>query len=77
MFHKKDKQLNLYPHEFRIHIYNLHQLYLNNYRSKKGFIGFSVVIDYVNKLHVSQQMYVLNNKFKTREIGCIKKLLPL
>ena len=61
-FIKKEKNLKEYNFEYKIHMYKLHEIfknYPNNFRIK---IDKKKVIDYVNSLHPSQQMFVINYK---------------
>lgn len=67
-FIKKEKTLLEYPEQYRTHMFHLHQLYLNEYREKKLFINLTVVINYVNNLHPSQQMFSLNYPMRKRYI---------
>ena len=48
-------------------MFHLHQLYMNDY-CKKILINLSVVINYVNNLHPSQQMFSLNYSLRKRYI---------
>jgi len=64
---KKEKPLLEYPEQYRTHMFHLHQLYMNEY-SKKVLINLSVVINYVNNLHPSQQMFSLNYSLRKRYI---------
>lgn len=70
-FIKKEKSLLEYPEQYRTHMFKLHQLYLNEYREKKLFINLTVVINYVNNLHPSQQMFSLNYQMRKRYIDLI------
>jgi hypothetical protein len=65
---KKEKSLIEFPKQFRSIMYQLHQLYLNDLRDKKLFVTKQVVIDYINGLHQSQQMYFLNYNFRKNQI---------
>ena len=69
---KKEKPLLEFPEQFRTHMFHLHQLYINEY-SKKVLINLGVVINYVNNLHPSQQMFSLNYSFRKRNIDLISK----
>jgi hypothetical protein len=65
---KKEKPLIEFPKQFRSIMYQLHQMYLNDLREKKLFVTKQVVIDYINGLHQSQQMYFLNYNFRQNQI---------
>jgi hypothetical protein len=67
-FIKKEKSLVEYPDQYRNHMFHLHQLFLNEFREKKLFINLPVVINYVNNLHPSQQMFSLNYPLRKRYI---------
>ena len=56
---KKEKPLGEFPKQFRTHMYNLHQHYLQ-IRPDKGYINKQTVIDYINNLDSSILMYALN-----------------
>ena len=55
-FIKKEKPLKDYNFQYKIHMYNLHNLYLEN----REAITKSVVIDYINNLDVAQILYAIN-----------------
>jgi hypothetical protein len=57
---KKLKPLNEYSLQYRNHMYQLHQIFLNELREKKLFINNTIVQNYVNKLEPSLLMYSLN-----------------
>jgi hypothetical protein len=63
-FIKKINKLANYPFEYKIHMYNLHQLYINKLKPDKLFISKKNVIDYVNNLEPGEQMFVINYKYK-------------
>ena len=61
---RKEKQLKLFPYEFKVHMFNIHQNYLKEIKPNRGYIDKKYVIDYFNGLHPSQQMHILNCKKK-------------
>jgi len=71
----KEKPLVEFPKEFRSTMYNLHQYYLMNLRENRQHISFKVVVEYVNKLHESQQMYLLNYNNRKQIIDCVKNVV--
>jgi len=75
-FIKKEKSLLEYTEQYKIHMFQLHQLYLNEYREKKLFINLTIVINYINNLHPSQQMFSLNFPMRKRFID-IKTMEPI
>jgi hypothetical protein len=54
---KKDYTI---PFEYKTHMFNLHNIYINNLKPKKLYINISNVSDYVNELHPFQLMTILN-----------------
>jgi hypothetical protein len=66
---KKESQLIYYGEQFRTHMYNLHQKYIDDLREKKGFLTLSIVIDYINKLPVSILMSNLNFQIYRKRIN--------
>lgn len=71
----KEKPLGEFPTEFRSNMYNLHQYYLTNLRENKQNISFKVVVEYVNKLHETQQMYLLNYNNRKQIIDSLKQVV--
>lgn len=67
-FIRKEKQLKEYPFNFKIHMYNIHNIYINKLKPEKKIVDKKVVIDYFNNLHPAQQMFIINNKFKNNNI---------
>jgi hypothetical protein len=63
---KKEKPLNEFLSQFRIHMYTLHQHYLS-IKQENGYIHRYVVIAYVNNLEPARLMYSLN--YHLRIIG--------
>jgi hypothetical protein len=63
---KKQKPLTEFPTQYRHHMFSIHQIYRNEVLEQKLFITNRIVIDYVNKLHPSQQMYALNYNMRKR-----------
>lgn len=68
---KKEKQLKEFSDQYRTHMYNIHQIFLNELREKKQFITNTVVIKYVNDMHPSLLMYCLNFHMRKRNIDTI------
>tara|TARA_B100002019_G_C21253953_1_gene592800 strand:- start:384 stop:1718 length:1335 start_codon:yes stop_codon:yes gene_type:complete len=58
----KNKQMSTVNKEFRPHIYNLHQYYLQDLRPNKYTLQKSHVISYVNNLPEAMLLYALNYK---------------
>ena len=57
---KSVRDLKQYPFQFRIHMYNLHQIYLNELRPFGSYVSKQVVINYVNNLEPAVLMYAMN-----------------
>ena len=76
----KDKTMNDVPKEFKPHLYNLHQIYLNSLRPNKYSVQRAHVINYVNSLPEAMLLYALNyNKHKVQlklQIPVINDLSP-
>ena len=62
-FIKKHKHLKEYPFQYKNHMYHIHQKYINVLKPNNKVVNKKIVIDYVNDLHPSQQMFVINYKF--------------
>jgi hypothetical protein len=63
---KKEFPLLNFPDNFRTHMFNIHQKYLE-VRENGGYINKNTVVEYVNNLDPSLLMYSLN--FSLRELG--------
>jgi len=57
---QKEKPLKEFPKKFRFHMYNLHQIYLNDLRELGHYISRQIVIKYVNSLEPAKLMYSIN-----------------
>lgn len=68
---KKEKPLKEFSEQYRTHMFNIHQKYLNELREKSLFVTNSVVIKYVNELHPSLLMYCLNFQMRKRNVDTI------
>jgi len=69
---KKEKQLCLYPPQYRTHMFKLHEHFMTNLRPNGLHISNSEVIKYVNNMHPSLLMYCLNYNMRKRMIDTIK-----
>lgn len=69
---KKQKPLGEYGEKYRTHMYNIHQIYVNQLKAQGNHITNSVVIDYVNKVHPSLQMYALNYDMRKRQVDILQ-----
>jgi len=68
---KKEKPLLEFSDQYRTHMFNIHQTYMNNLREKKLFVTNTVVINYVNNLHPSLLMFCLNFQMRKRNVDYI------
>ncbi len=57
---QKEKPLIEFPKKFRVHMFNLHQIYLNDLRELGHYISRQIVIKYVNSLEPAKLMYAIN-----------------
>ena len=55
---KKEKPVKEWPRQFRVHMFNIHNEFIHN----REVITLNKVYIYFNKLHESQQMFLLNYK---------------
>ena len=49
------------PFKYKTHIFNLHNIYLNDLKINKKYVTLETVIKYINDLHPSQLMFSLNS----------------
>jgi hypothetical protein len=68
---KKQNPLSDFPHQYKIHMFNLHKTYLTKLRDAKMCVTNTVVIHYVNELHPSLLMYCLNYNMRKRNLDFI------
>jgi len=68
---KKEMPLKEFSEQYRTHMFNLHQKFINELREKKLFITNTIVQKYVNELHPSLLMYCLNLQMRKRNIDTI------
>jgi hypothetical protein len=69
---KKEKPLKEFPEHFRTHMFCIHKIYMDELKPKNEYVNNSVVINYVNKLHPSLQMYSLNACLRKRHLDFVK-----
>ena len=69
---RKEKPLNEFGQQYRTHMYNIHQHYMNELKPKQLHITNTEVINYVNKLHPSLLMYCLNFHFRKQSVDTLK-----
>lgn len=68
---KKERPLKEFSEQYRTHMFNIHQKYLNELREKKQFVTNTIVNNYVNELHSSLLMYCLNFQMRKRNVDFI------
>ena len=68
---KKEKPLKEFSDQYRTHMFNIHQTFINDLREKKQFVTNTIVQKYVNELHPSLLMYCLNFQMRKRNIVII------
>jgi len=68
---KKEKPLIEFSEQYRTHMFNIHQRYMNELKDKKLYVTNTVVQKYVNELHPSLLMYCLNYQMRKRNIDTI------
>ena len=61
---QKEKPLLEFPKKFRVHMFNLHQIYLNDLQELGHYISRQIVIKYVNSLEPAKLMYSINYDFR-------------
>lgn len=68
---KKEKPLKEFSEQYRTHMFNIHQKFINELREQKLFITNTVVQKYVNEIHPSLLMYCLNFQMRKRNVDTI------
>ena len=70
---RKEKPLKEFSPQFRSHMYNIHQVYLNDLKTQtqKQNIKLKNVINYVNELEPTLLMFSLNYNFRQHDIDVI------
>lgn len=68
---KKERPLKEFSEEYRTHMFNIHQKFINELREIKLFVTNTIVQKYVNELHPSLLMYCLNLQMRKRNIDTI------
>ena len=48
------------PYQFKIHIYHIHNIYLNQLKNKEQFVTIDVIENYLKSLHPAKLMYSIN-----------------
>lgn len=69
---RKENPLSTYPHQYKIHMYKLHEHFITNLRPNNLYITNTEVIKYVNNLHPQLLMYCLNYNMRKKMVDTIK-----
>ena len=69
---RKEKPLGEFGPQFRTHMFNIHQQFINDLRPHKLFVTNTVVQKYVNNLHPSLLMHSLNYHLRKQNVDTIK-----
>jgi hypothetical protein len=69
---KKEKPLGEFSGQYKTHMFKIHKMYLDELKEKKLFVTNSVVIQYVNNLHESQQLHSLHYHLKKQFVDSKK-----
>ena len=64
---KKEKPLKEFPENFRTHMFNMHKIYIDELRVEKKYINHSFVVNFVNELPLTLQMYSFNFAMRQRK----------
>jgi len=68
---KKERPLKEFSDQYRTHMFNIHQKFINELREQKHIVTNTIVQKYVNELHPSLLMYCLNFQMRKRNIDII------
>lgn len=74
---KKQKPLKEYGEIYRTHMYNIHQIYIDKLKPEGKYVSNSVVIEYMNKVHPTLQMYALNFDMRKRHVDILQVESPV
>jgi hypothetical protein len=69
---RKEKPLNMFGPQYRTHMFNIHQQFINDLRPNNLFVTNTVVQKYVNSLHPSLLMHSLNYHLRKQNVDTIK-----
>ena len=67
-FIKKEKLLSEYLPQYKTHMYNIHQIYLNDLKPNNQYVSLNTVINYVNNCHPSLTMYSINYHYRKQNV---------
>ena len=69
---RKEKPLIEYGQQYRTHMFNIHQKFINDLRPNNLFVTNTIVQKYVNNLHPSLLMHSLNYSLRKQNVDIIK-----
>jgi hypothetical protein len=69
---RKEQPLNMFGPQYRTHMFNIHQQFINDLRPNNLFVTNTVVQKYVNSLHPSLLMHSLNYHLRKQNVDTIK-----
>jgi len=69
---RREKPLNEFGPQYKTHMFNIHQQFINDLRPKNLFVTNTVVQKYANNLHPSLLMHSLNYHLRKQNVDTIK-----
>ena len=63
---KKERPLIEFPKNYRTHMFHIHKKYIDELKPSNLYVNNSVVINYVNEMPATLQMYSLNYSMRKR-----------
>jgi hypothetical protein len=69
---RKEQHLGGFGQQYRTHMFNIHQKFINDLKPNNLFVTNTVVQNYVNRLHPSLLMHSLNFHMRKQNVDTIK-----
>ena len=69
---RKEKPLGEFGQQYRTHMFNIHQQFINDLKPYNFFVNNTIVQKYVNNLHPSLLMHSLNFHVRKQNVDAIK-----
>lgn len=69
---RKEKPLHMFGQQYRTHMFNIHQQFINDLKPQSLFVTNTIVQKYVNNLHPSLLMHSLNYHLRKQNVDAIK-----
>ena len=66
-FIHKLKDLKTYDFQYKIHMFNIHKIYIESLRPTNQNVSKHTTINYVNNLHPAQQMFAINYELRSNK----------